>query len=381
MRLDVFEMERMQSLHEHEVELNLSESGVEPLRLSELLELAPAGALDALLAQPLCYTQTNGTEELRQRVAALHPGATPSHVEVTNGSAEANLLVLLHLVDPGDEVVLMLPNYMQAWGLARGLGGVVREWWLRETDTPAGPRWRPDVAALEELVTPRTKLIAICAPNNPTGARLDAEDFDAIGSVAARHGAWLLSDEVYRGAELDGIESPSAWGRYERVIVTGGLSKAYGLPGLRLGWVVGPPDTVASLWAVHDYTTIAPSALSDQLARVALDPEVRRRLLDRTRRLLAAHYPIVERFVARHHEALELVPPEAGAIALVRYRYKISSTELMARMRAEHSTLVVPGDQFHMGRYLRLGFGSHAEALSRGLDRLSAFFSSLEDTR
>jgi len=379
MRLDVFEMERMQSLHEHEVELNLSESGVEPLRLGELLDLAPAGALDALLTQPLCYTQTNGTDELRQRVAELHPGATSAHVEVTNGSAEANLLALLHLVEPGDEVVLMLPNYMQAWGLARALGGEVRQWWLREIDTPAGPRWRPDVEALEELATPRTKLIAICAPNNPTGARLDAGDFDAICSAAARHGAWVLSDEVYRGAELDGVESTSAWGRYERVIVTGGLSKAYGLPGLRLGWAVGPPEAVASLWAVHDYTTIAPSALSDRLARVALHPDVRRRLLDRTRRLLGANYPIVERFVARHGAALELVPPEAGAIALVRYRYEVSSTELAVRMRTEHSTLVVPGDQFHMGRYLRLGFGGHAEAISRGLDRLSAFFSTLED--
>src|SRR5262249_46148108 len=149
-----------------------------------------------------------------------------------------------------------------------------------------GTRWALDVDALDRLVTPRTKLIAICNPNNPTGARFDAPDLDRIVAVAARCGSWLLADEIYPGAELDGCETPSIWGRYDRAIVTRGLSKAYGLPGLRIGWVVGPPPLVASLWAYHDYTSIAPGALSDALARHALEPAQRSRLLERTRAIL-----------------------------------------------------------------------------------------------
>src|SRR5207245_9668071 len=110
---------------------------------------------------------------------------------------------------------------------------------------------------------------------------------------AVRPGAWILAEEIYRGAELDGEETPTRWGRYDRVIVTSGLSKAYGLPGLRIGWVVGPPTLMASLWSYHDYVTISPGALSDVLARRALEPERRARILARTRGLLNANFPVI----------------------------------------------------------------------------------------
>ena len=163
----------------------------------------------------------------------------------------------------------------------------------------------------------------------------------------------------YRGAELDGVESPSAWGRYERVLVTSGLSKAYGLPGLRIGWVAGPPETIESLWGVHDYTTIAPGALSDCLARVALAPSRRDRLLARTRGIVRANYPVVRRWIDKRSPRLANVAPEAGAIAFVRYRHAINSTALAERLRDERSVLVVPGDHFDMDGYLRIGFGSN----------------------
>jgi len=209
-------MERMQSTYENLVDFNLSESGVHPLTLAELLE--EPSRHDLVLDQRLVYTQSNGTPELRDRVAALYPGATREHVEITNGGSEANYVCLWNLVEPGDEVVMMVPNYMQTWGLARGFGGVVKPWALRERPG-SKPRWAPDLDELESLVTPRTKLILLCNPNNPTGARLTAAELDRIVAVAARHGAWVLSDEIYRGAELDGRETDSVWGRYDRAIV------------------------------------------------------------------------------------------------------------------------------------------------------------------
>ena len=372
MKLERFEMERMQSTFENLVEFNLSESGVRPLTPRELVEDAPG--LEGLLDQPLAYTQSNGTIELRRAIASIYPGATIDHIEVTNGGSEANFITTFNLIEPGDDVVMLVPNYMQTWGLSRAFGGTIREWRLID-DRDAG-RWRVDLEALEALVTSRTKLIVICNPNNPTGARLTAAELDRIARVADLHGAWILSDEVYRGAELDGQETASMWGRSERAIITSGLSKAYGLPGLRIGWIAAPPSLIASLWSYHDYVTIAPGALSDRLARVALAPERRARLFERTRGILRRNLPLIEAWL-RDAGGFHWIKPEAGAIVYVRYDYKINSTELVNRLRVEKSVLVVPGDHFGMDGYLRLGFGEPPEYNRAGLDRLRELLASL----
>jgi aspartate/methionine/tyrosine aminotransferase len=365
-------MERMQSTWENLVECNLSESGVHPLTARELLG---NDALDALLDQPLVYTQSNGTVALRSLVAAEFSGADENNIEVTNGGSEANYLAVWRTVEPGDEVALLVPNYMQTWGLVRAFGGTVKEWRLVE-DRAAG-RWRPDLDELARIVSDRTRLIIICTPNNPTGARLTSEELDAIAAIADRHGSWILSDEVYRGAELDGIETPSMWGRSERVIVTGGLSKAYGLPGLRIGWVAGPASFVASTWSYHDYTTIAPGALSDRLACVAMQPGKRRELFERTRGILRANLPLLEEWLRAHEPSFSWLRPEAGAILYARYQYPINSTELVTRLRDEKSVLVVPGDHFGMDGYLRLGYGDRPTHLREGLDRVHELLATL----
>jgi aspartate/methionine/tyrosine aminotransferase len=220
-------------------------------------------------------------------------------------------------------------------------------------------------------MTPRTKLIVICNPNNPTGARFAAADLDRVAAVASRHGAWILSDEIYRGAERDGCETASMWGRADRVVVTSGLSKAYGLPGLRIGWIVGPPQTIASLWAYHDYTTIAPGALSDALARHALEPDRRTRILARTRGILNRNFTIIAEWLDAQSGLFSYAAPDAGAIVYTRYHHPINSTELASRLRTEQSVLVVPGDHFGMDGYLRLGYGDTPEQLRAALDRLA----------
>src|SRR5437867_7407228 len=166
MKLEPFAMERMQSTYENQVDFNLSESGVHPLRLGELVD--DTASRDALLAEGLRYTQSNGTVPLRASIAALYAGATPNHIQVTNGGSEANYITTWNLVEPGDEVVMMVPNYMQTWGLTRAFGGVIKEWPLLppafahadgeglRRGTPAFRRaWEVDVDALERLATPR----------------------------------------------------------------------------------------------------------------------------------------------------------------------------------------------------------------------------------
>ena len=371
MKIVPFEMERMQSIWENQVEINLSESGVHPLTLGELV----GGAEDRerLLGLALGYPQTNGTIPLRTAIASLYPGATPDHVHVTNGGSEANFCSCWSLLEPADDVVMMAPNYMQTWGIAKAFAGSVRTWPLRET----GGRWRPDVDALHALLTPRTKLLLICNPNNPTGACFDAATLDAICREAARHGTWIVSDEIYRGAELAGPETPSIWGRYERALVTCGLSKAYGLPGLRIGWIVGPPPFVANTWGYHDYTSIAPGAINDRLAIAALAPATRARILQRTRGILNANFAALTSWLAARADLFSFVPPEAGAIVYARYHRPIGSTQLVERLRVEKGVLLVPGDQFGMDGFLRIGFGGPGHELFEGLSRLESLLRSV----
>jgi aspartate/methionine/tyrosine aminotransferase len=377
MKLHPFAMERWQSIWENRVAWNLSESGVHPLSVEELAGSPEEQA--ALVAEPLGYGQTNGTPGLRNAIAALYPGATAEHVLVTNGGSEANCVTLMHLVDPGDEIVMMMPNYMQAPGLAAGLGAALRPWWLAGGTLAGGQdaRWRADLDRLDALVTPRTKAIFICNPNNPTGARIPAEDLDRICAIAGRAGAWIIADEIYRGAELDGVETPTVWGRYERVVVTSGLSKAYGLPGLRIGWAVAAPDTAAALWGVRDYTSIAPGVLSDRLARLALEPARREWLLARTRGIVRANYPLVKRWIDKRRGRVTHAAPDAGAIVLLRYRPAINSTTLVEQLREERSVLVVPGDHFEMDGHLRIGFGSDPEYLGSALELVGEFLDAL----
>ena len=359
-----FEMERMMSKWENVVEYNLSESGVYPLSIREFVE-DPA-VVEELLTTPQHYPQGNGTIELRERIAALYPGATPDNVLVTVGCAEANFITLQTLLAPGEEMVIMLPNYMQIWGAAQNLGIDVKAFHLREDQG-----WAPDLDELNGVVSERTKLIAVCNPDNPTGYILTEAEMEAIVTAAERVGAWLLADEVYSGAErVTDTQTPSFWGRYDKVLAMNSLSKAYGLPGLRIGWVVGPSDTVDDIWARHEYITISATMLSNQLAAIALSPEVRPRLTQRTREYIRRGFPIIDAWLESHEGTFNLVPPQAAAIAYVRYQLDVNSTELVERLMREKSVFIVPGDQFGMDRYLRISFGLPPDYLEAGLDRI-----------
>ena len=366
-----FDLERWQSTWENRVRFNLSESGVHPLSIQELLGLASAAALP-LLEVRLGYSQSNGTDVLRGRIATLYPGASPDQVLVTSGSSEANFVLCWRLIEPGDNVAVMLPNYLQTWGLAQNFGALVHGFELHEERG-----WEPTPEEVRSAIAPGTKLVVVTNPHNPTGHVLSDGMRRLIVERAAQVGAWLLADEVYQGAERDGTTTASLWGSYERVIVVNGLSKAYGLPGLRIGWVLGPPGFSVEAWARHDYTTIGPAGASDHLAAVALEPRVREKVLERTRAILRSNYPVIERWLKRFGDTFSWNPPQAGAICLVKYRQGISALALVERMRAEHSVLLVPGDHFGLPHHIRFGFGEevhHFEAAlaetERGLKRV-----------
>jgi len=360
-----FAMERMMSRFEQEVEYNLSESGVHPLRLHELLG-DDEQSLHDLLDTSLNYPHVNGIPELRRHIAALYDGCAEENVLVTVGAIEANYISAQTLLSAGDGIAVMLPNYMQIWGVARNSGHDLRTFRLREESG-----WSPDLDELAAALGDDARLVAVCNPNNPTGRVLTEEEMDGIVARAERVGAWILADEVYRGASRVGeAENPSFYGRYDRVLAIGSMSKAYGLPGLRIGWVAGPVDTIDEIWARHEYTTIAATALSNRLAAIALSPEVRPRLLQRGRQYIRQGYPVLREWMDRHPGTFSLRPPDAAAIAFTRYHLAANSTQLAERLRQEKSVLIVPGDHFGMDSFLRISFGLPQDYLALALDRI-----------
>ena len=363
MPIEPFLMERMQSTWENLVDYDMSESGVRPLTLRELV--AMGFDLDAFLDQPLGYSQSNGTVELRETITACYSGADIEQIEVTNGTSEANYLIALSQLRPGDTVAMEVPNYMQMVGVARSLGADVRTFRLRQDSG-----WEPDWDEFERAVTPGTRLLYLSNPNNPTGAVLSDSAMQRIVERCERTGTLLLADEVYLGAEIDRPRTRSFWGMSDRVIVTSGLSKAYGIPGVRIGWLAGPRALVAECWSQHDYITIGPNKMSDRLARVAVTPDNRERCYARTRDILRHNLPIAREWIAGFGGRLIWREPAAGAIALVKYNADVPSVDIAERIRVRQSTLIVPGAHVGLEGYLRIWIGGREEFLREGLRRI-----------
>jgi aspartate/methionine/tyrosine aminotransferase len=375
MKLEPFNLERIQSEWEHLVDFNLSESGVEPLRIRELLDTDKLRT--ELLDIQLSYSQTNGTIPLREAIAQYYAGTGIDNVLVTNGGAEANYLVswwLFHEHPQQNEFAFMLPNYMQMGGAWKALGGRLTFYRLRMKSD----RWVLDIQELKRAITNKTVAIALCNPNNPTGAILNESELNAVSEIAAERDLWIISDEIYRGAEIQEEKTPSMHGLYEKTIITSSLSKAYGLPGLRIGWAVCPSaQVVKELWTYSDYTTICPSKTSDWLATLALQPDIQARIEKRTRKVVAENWIIMKKWLDAHSNIFEYIPPAAAAICFIKQKTGLSSLDLTMRLLKEKSVLITPGEYFETPGFIRLGFGSDKEHLKQALERITEFLDEL----
>jgi aspartate/methionine/tyrosine aminotransferase len=364
-----FALERWQSTWEHRVHINISESGVHALTVAELLAFDGA-SVDGLLHVRLGYGQSDGSDALRAAIAALYPGTSGEQVTITVGSAEANFCACWALFRQARRIAIVAPTYMQIWGLAENFGAQVTPLWL---DPARG--WEPDPAEIGRAITRDTDVVVVTDPNNPTGHVLSAASRAAILERTRAAGAWLLVDEVYQGAEHAGDPTATWWGAWERTLVVNGLSKAYGLPGLRIGWIVSPPDLRAALLERHDYTVIGPGPVADHLALCAI--RHRARIFARTRDILRTNYPVLAEWLASFGNAFTWTPPDCGAICFARYAKGPASLDLVERVRAEQDILLVPGDHFNMPGWLRLGFGNRTDELREALGILRPAFGRL----
>lgn len=362
MKIEIFEMERWQSQWEHHVKFNLSESGVHPLAMEDFIS---KDENDTLLTKRLGYIQTNGTSELKDRISQIYPKSSHHNILVTTGSIEANFLLIWSLVERGDEAVFMLPNFLQIQGLLHAFGARVIPMYLEEERD-----WQPDLEQLKNTVTKDTKFILVTNPNNPSGGLLSDNARDAIVDLARWAKAWLICDEVYQGAEIDGVITPSFWGLYERTIITNGLSKAYGLPGLRIGWIVGPEELIEKVWTYKDYTSITVGAVSDHLARIALEEDNRQAIFERTRNIIKKNLSIMDSWMKGQENLFWYVPPKAGAIVFPSYGFEMNSTELAMRMLEMKSVLICPGDHYGLDHHIRISLGEEKDRFITGLNLL-----------
>jgi aspartate/methionine/tyrosine aminotransferase len=234
------------------------------------------------------------------------------------------------------------------------------------------------LAELDEQMTPDTKVISICNPNNLTGRILSQEEMAGVVTIADRVGVWILADEVYRGAERVGTTMPpSFYGQYDRVLAVGSMSKAYGMPGLSLGWLLGPPKMLDRAWSQHEYITLAATMLANKIASFALSPDVWPGILERTRGYIRRGWPVLGGWLADQGKVFQVTPPQAEAVSFLRYGLEINSSNLANRLRREQSVLIVPGNQFGMDRFLRISFGLPRKTLMQGLERVNALMSEL----
>ena len=350
---------------QNEVQFDLSSSGVDAMELHELVSLEEFSELHRTVK--LRYIQTNGPLPLREAIRRRYPGADVKNIHVANGSCEVLMLMLWKFCEPSYELVQLSPNYPLIGSLARSFGAIVKNVPLvREKN------WAVDLDAFEDTISPSTKMIYISNPNNPTGSILTDVEMEAIVRIASKVNAWLIADEIYHGAELSGEPTCSFWGRYDKLLVTSGLSKTYGLAGLRLGWVVGPEQTIAEIRHYHDYTTTTTTAISAELARLALEPEREARIFERTREISHRNYQVLYDWIAEHSKLLTSVPTKIGGLAFFGYQLDIPSDAFAKQIIQEVSVLLAPGSYFGVEHHFRIGYS--VPYLREGLNRLGEVF-------
>ena len=360
MKFPEFCLERWQSLREYRVKINLAESGVYPLTLEELGIEIPSNL-------SLGYAMTKGLVQLRDAITSMYGEIelTRENVLVTNGTSEANLLAVLSLIGKGDEVIVQMPNYMQIYGLLKAINAKVREWWLKPSE-----EFKPSIDDLNKLIGKNTKAIFISNPNNPTGKFLNSRDLKEVAEVAGENNVFLVFDEVYRGLELVDSYTPSILEHYDldKTIVTSGLSKVYGLPGIRVGWIISSRKIVNKAWSIKDYTTISTSTLSSYIAFKILQPNIRGKLIERARRIVRENLQVFKSSISKSKNLLSYIEPNAGAYILVKIHFPTNTLKLAERIYREKSVLVNPGECFNIPGYFRIGLGGLSEELSLGIN-------------
>ena len=365
--VEPFALERFFARYEFSTRYVLCSSDPEPLSVQELLALQP-GAQEAFINLSLGYVESRGAPDLRRAIASLYRDTGEESILVHAGGQEPIFALTNALLSPGDHLIVQFPAYQSQYSVAESIGvGVAR--WKSDLDGAGAP----DIEELPRLIRPETRAIVITTPNNPTGFSFDRAQLEQIIEVARKRGLWLIVDEIYRGTEREAEQLPGICDLYERGVSIGGLSKAYGLAGLRIGWIATQDAALLERVAtIKDYLTICNAAPSEFLAAIALHHSDE--LTERVRRITAANLSLLDEFFARHRRLFRWMRPRAGTTAFPRYLGG-SSDAFCRRAVEEAGVLLLPSTIFDAGdSHVRVGYGR--ANLPEALAALDAFIGS-----
>ncbi|MBM07303.1 MAG: aminotransferase [Oceanibulbus sp.] len=368
MDIKTFGVEMWMNEFENHCRYNLAETCVDSITLGDLIDMAGVdnSVLGELRDMRMGYGAIEGSDRLRDAVAGLYEGQSRNNVLTTHGTIGANSLVHQTLVSRGDHVIAIVPTYQQHYSIPESIGADVELLHLREENG-----FLPDLNALRAMMRPDTRMIATNNPNNPTGALMDREMLTQIAEIARGSDAWVLCDEVYRGTDQAGDGyTASICDLYDKGISTAGMSKAYSLAGLRVGWVAGPRDLLERIMIHRDYNTISVGRIDEYFSALAL--ENRGKILERAHRITRENLAILSDWV-EGEPLISWVRPKSGTTALVKYDLPLPSRDFCTRLLEEEGVLFTPGSAMDMEGWLRIGYANPTADLRAGLERVSAF--------
>lgn len=372
MHIDPFKVEIWMNEWETRCDYNLAETCVASITIAELLQLCGRNSEDLsdLLPMKMTYGAIEGSIRLRTAISSLYDHQSIDQITVTHGTIAANALLYKALVSRGDHVVSIVPTYQQHHAIPGSIGADVDILRLQASDG-----FLPDLDALRQMVTPATKLIVLTNPNNPTGALIEVSMLQYIAQIARDVDAYVLCDEVYRGTGQtgDGM-TPSIVDVYEKGIATAGMSKAYSLAGLRVGWIVAPKDVMEQVMIHRDYDTISVGMINDHFAAMALENKAA--ILTRSQQITRTNLTLLDAWIA-NEPRVSWVKPRAGTTAMLQINAPTTSRTFCIDLLQQTGVMLTPGDAFDMEGYVRIGYANNTEILTEGLSRLSDYLGAL----
>lgn len=369
MKIKTFKVEQWMNEYENDAVYNLGETCIDSLTVRELLTLCgkePERYLQALQDVRLTYSHIYGSPEYLEGIASLYLDVGPENVIPTHGAVGGNNMVITTLIEPTDNMISVMPTYQQHYSIPESIGADVRVLQLRPENG-----FLPDLEELRRLVDENTKMITVNNPDNPTGSWIPKDVMEEIVKIAENVGAYILSDEVYRGISEDGSYMHSVVDIYDKGISVGSMSKIYSLAGLRMGWIATKDrNVVDQIRERRDYDTISCGVIDDMLAGLALAHKDK--IEERNREILLKNRRILDAWV-NETEGVHYVKPTAGTTALVYYDLDIPSYELCVRLIKEKGLLFTPGSCFELEGCVRIGYAFDSQKLRIGLEKFSEF--------
>jgi aspartate/methionine/tyrosine aminotransferase len=369
MKIKPFAVEEWMNAWEVGAKYNIAETCVDSISMNDLFELTGEDKtefLNRLCARRLSYGDIEGLPEFRKGVCGLYKTLNIENIVPTHGASGANHHVFYSLISPGDRVVSIMPTYQQLYSIPESYGADVQILHLSKENN-----YLPDLEKLRRLVTPKTKMICINNPNNPTGALMSEQMLREIVEIARSADAWILCDEVYRHLSQEDGWCPSIVDLYEKGISVSSMSKVFSLAGLRLGWIATHDMSVVKSCLSHrDYNLVSCGVFDEMLAAAAL--KHRDKLLERSRKIVRENLQILDDWVGSEPH-VSYVKPKAGTTALVYYDLDISSYEFCEEMYKKTGAFVTPGDCFEVPHSMRIGYAYGKQDLIDGLKAISEY--------